>query len=192
MADLAEQAGELLLHAEVNAIAYCCTTGSLIDGVEWDQSLASRIHETTNLPVVTTAASVIAAIKALGLQSVSVATPYIDEVNEIERQYIEAHGISVTNIEGLQFTRGAELHSLDPKAARAFCLSVMDDRSDGLFISCTDYAAIDFVEDLEGEFGKPVITSNTATLWNVLRLLGDDRPINGFGKLSAGNRTNQL
>ena len=186
MADLAEQAGALLRHADVDAIAYCCTTGSLIDGVDGDRALASRIHEATGLPVTTTASAVIGAMRDLGMGRVSVATPYIDEVNEIERRFIEAHGIRVTNIEGLQFTRGGELHGLDPEAARAFCRAAADDRSDGLFISCTDFAAMDLVAGLERELGRPVITSNTATLWDVLRTLGCDAPIEGFGRLLAG------
>ena len=186
MAELAEQAGELLLHADVDIIAYCCTTGSLIDGVDWDRALAARIHEATGLPVTTTASAVIGAMRELGIERVSVATPYIDEVNEIERAFIEAHGIRVINIEGLQFTRGEELHGLEPEAARAFCRAAADDRADGLFISCTDFAAIDFVAELERDLSRPVITSNTATLWEVLRTLGHDAPIEGFGRLLAG------
>tara|TARA_B100000959_G_scaffold263394_1_gene302757 strand:- start:131 stop:856 length:726 start_codon:yes stop_codon:yes gene_type:complete len=187
MANLTEQAGELLLHADVDAIAYCCTTGSLIDGVEWDEKLAARLCKATNLPVTTTASAAIAAMQALGIQTVSVATPYIDEVNKIERAYMEARGIRVANIVGLQFTRGGELHSLDRDTAREFCRNAMDEMADGLFISCTDFAAIDFLAELEQELGKPVITSNTATLWQVLRLMNLDQAIVGFGSLLAGN-----
>ncbi len=186
MADRVEQASELLLHAGVDVIAYCCTTGSLIDGVDWDQALAERIRTATQLPVTTTASAVILAMKELKIKTISVATPYIDEVNDIERHYIESHDINVTNIAGLQFTRGEELHSLDTPAARAFCLMVADKRSDALFVSCTDFAAIDLIEDLEKELGKPVITSNTATLWQVLRILDLNRPLTGYGKLLAG------
>lgn len=185
MAELTEQAGELLRHADVDVIAYCCTTGSLIDGVDWDEDLAARLHKATNLPVTTTASAAIAAMQAVDINSVSVATPYIDEVNEAERAYIEARGIGVNNIAGLKFTRGEELHNLDQNAALEFCRSVMDKTADGLFISCTDFASIDFVGDLEREFGKPVVTSNTATLWSVLRLLDIDQAIEGFGDLLA-------
>jgi len=187
MADLAEQAGELLLHADVDVIAYCCTTGSLIDGVDWDEKLAARLGNATGLPVTTTASAAVAAMQALGIKTVSVATPYIDAVNEIERAYLEARGFRVVNIAGLQFTRGAELHSLDQDAARAFCRGTMNDAADGLFISCTDFASIDFTAELERELKRPVITSNTATLWAVLRLMNLDEPITGYGKLLAGN-----
>ena len=186
MADLTEQAGELLRHAGVDCIAYCCTTGSLIDGVDWDEELAARLGKATELPVTTTASAAIKAMRSLGLKTVSVATPYIDEVNEIERAYIEACGIRVNSITGLQFTRGEELHSLDQDAAREFCRAAMVDGADGLFISCTDFASIDFIEELERDLGKPVVTSNTATLWMVLSLVKLDQPIEGFGQLLSG------
>jgi maleate isomerase len=186
MADLTEQAGELLRHADVDCIAYCCTTGSLIDGVDWDKELAARLGKATELPVTTAASAAIKAMRSLGLKTVSVATPYIDEVNKIERAYIEACGIRVNSITGLQFTRGEELHSLDQDAAREFCRAAMVDGADGLFISCTDFASIDFIEELERDLGKPVVTSNTATLWMVLSLIKLDQPIEGFGQLLSG------
>ena len=186
MADLTEQAGELLRHADVDCIAYCCTTGSLIDGVDWDEELAARLGKATELPVTTTASAAIKAMRSLGLKTVSVATPYIDQVNDIERAYIEACGIRVNSITGLQFTRGEELHSLDQDAAREFCRAAMVDGADGLFISCTDFASIDFIEELERDLGKPVVTSNTATLWMVLSLIKLDQPIEGFGQLLSG------
>jgi len=186
MADLTEQAGELLRHADVDCIAYCCTTGSLIDGVDWDEELAARLGKATELPVTTTASAAIKAMRSLGLKTVSVATPYIDEVNKIERAYIEACGIRVNSITGLQFTHGEELHSLDQDAAREFCRAAMVDGADGLFISCTDFASIDFIEELERDLGKPVVTSNTATLWMVLSLIKLDQPIEGFGQLLSG------
>ena len=186
MSDLTEQASELLRQADVDVIAYCCTTGSLIDGIDWDEQLATRLRNAAGLPVITTASAAISALKALGIKSISVATPYIDEVNEIERTYIKARGIQVINIAGLQFTRGEELHNLDQKDAREFCRSSMDQSADGLFISCTDFASIDFAGELEQELGKPVVTSNTATLWSALRLLNHSQAIEGYGRLLTG------
>ncbi len=183
MAKEVESAGRLLRHADVDVIAYCCTSGSLIEGSDWDEALSQRIQKVTDLPVTTTATSVIRAMKKLQLKTVSVATPYIDKVNEIERQFIEAHGIHVTNIAGLNFVTGTELHELDQNQAKVFCRDTANNDSDGLFISCTDFAAINFVGSLEEELNRPVFTSNTATLWDVMRIIKSDQKINGFGRL---------
>ena len=39
------------------------------------------------------------------------------------------------------------------------------------------------IERLEAQLGKPVITSNQATVWRCLRHLGYTLPIKGYGRL---------
>ena len=43
------------------------------------------------------------------------------------------------------------------------------------------------VAELEFRTGKPVVTSNQATIWASLRALGCTAPIEGFGKLLEGS-----
>lgn len=54
---------------------------------------------------------------------------------------------------------------------------------DGFFVSCTNIRLFDAVDALEAEFGRPVISSNLALGWHLLRLAGIDDPIAGFGSL---------
>jgi maleate cis-trans isomerase len=41
-----------------------------------------------------------------------------------------------------------------------------------MLVSCTDFATLDLVPQLELELGKPVVTSNLATWWQALRTAG--------------------
>lgn len=43
------------------------------------------------------------------------------------------------------------------------------DEADALFVSCTNLATMDRITELEERHGKPVISSNSATLWRALR-----------------------
>ncbi len=52
-----------------------------------------------------------------------------------------------------------------------------------VFISCSNLRTLDIIEKLERDLGKPVITSNQASLWGMLRLIGDRRAIPGAGRL---------
>jgi maleate cis-trans isomerase len=45
------------------------------------------------------------------------------------------------------------------------------------------------IEPLECALGKPVITSNQATMWRALRALKYSDPVSGFGRLLAENPT---
>ena len=51
--------------------------------------------------------------------------------------------------------------------------------ADGLFISCTNLATMDRIAAMESHLGKPVVTSNSATLWRALRAA--DLPLGDIG-----------
>ena len=42
---------------------------------------------------------------------------------------------------------------------------------------------------LEDKIGKPVVTSHTATLWSALSQAGETKPLFGYGRLLAEQRT---
>ena len=55
--------------------------------------------------------------------------------------------------------------------------------ADAVLISCTGQKTADFITDLEGQLGKPVVTSNQATGWQALKLLGVEPKLPRRGKL---------
>ncbi|MEL7565993.1 MAG: hypothetical protein AAGU27_14045 [Dehalobacterium sp.] len=165
------------------AVAYACTSGSFIQGVEWDEEIKKKIQSITGCPAVTTSSAMLQAIKALGISKLGVVTPYIDRINVEEKKFFETNGIEVTDIKGLQITDAEILHSQTPET---FCEMIrkMDcPEINGFFISCTDVRGLEIVEQLEEELGKPVTTSSQATLWAILKMIDHHEPINGYGKL---------
>jgi len=55
--------------------------------------------------------------------------------------------------------------------------------AEAIFISCTNLRTFEVLEALEMDLGKSVISSNSATLWAVLKELGVKEPLEGLGKL---------
>jgi maleate isomerase len=45
------------------------------------------------------------------------------------------------------------------------------------------------IQALEESLKVPVVTSNTVTLWGILRLLGVTEPIGGYGRLLSDGLT---
>jgi len=72
-----------------------------------------------------------------------------------------------------------ELEGVNEELAR----EVNCPEADGIFISCTNFRALEGVEELEAELGKPVLTSNTTTMWHTLRRSGYDGPARLGGSL---------
>ena len=178
-----EEAAQLLASAGVNIIALACTTGSLIKGIGWDQEIISTIERKTSIPATTTATAVINAFRELGIGKVAVATPYNEELNQAEEEFFEAHGVKVVNMKGLGVVQAGGLRDLSPETTYKLACEVNTTDADAVFISCTGFKTITVLEELEESLHKCVFSSNTATMWDILKKLGIHGQINGLGKL---------
>jgi maleate isomerase len=174
-----------LLDANVDLVLYGCTSGSLIGGPGFDRMISSKISETIKRPAVTTATAVIEALETIGARRIVVATPYIDEVNDEERRFLESHGIRVMRIMGLGIKNNLDIGRITPEEVYRFARSLYSEGADALFISCTNLRTIEIIEPLERDLGIPVVTSNQASLWSALRRLGVRDRIQGYGRLLA-------
>ncbi|MEM3734788.1 MAG: aspartate/glutamate racemase family protein [Nitrososphaerales archaeon] len=178
-----EDAAALLATAKVNVIVYACTTGSLFKGLGWDTEIIRRIEMESGIPATTTSTAVVQAFKTLGVEKIVVATPYSDTLNIKEKEFLEAHGIRVLNIKGLGFIEGEDLHTQPPTITYNLARKVNLPNAEAVFISCTDFKSISVIAKLESELKKPVVSSNTATMWAALRKVGYKGAISGYGRL---------
>jgi maleate isomerase len=172
-----------LVDADVDIIAYGCTSGSLFRGLGHDKMLEEKIEKATGKPAVVTAGAVIAALKALRIKKVSVATPYIDEINDLEEKFLRASGFKVVDLKGLQLTDNLKIGRISSRTACQLISKLKYEEADGIFISCTNFPTINVIKKLENKIKKPVISSNTATLWAMLKKLNKSVTIKGYGKL---------
>lgn len=185
IASYIDGAARLLAAAEPDVIALGCTAGSFIKGIGYDKSIIKSIEEATNITGLTTSTAVLGALTKLRARKISIATPYIDEVNKQEKMFFEANGFNVISIEGLQLgrTSSRDMPLVEAKTMYGFVKKVYRPECDVIFISCTGLGVISIIEELENELGKPVITSNQATFWAALRIAKVWDPIKGYGKL---------
>lgn len=181
--DQLERAAELLIWTDVDLIVFACTTGSLVHGIGWDREVAARIAGASGRAATTTTTAVLGALRALGATSLAVATPYIEELNAIERQFLEESGFGVASIAGLGCATDAEIGQLEPEDAVSLVERVNSPEAEAVFISCTNFHCLPAIASLERRLGKPVVTSNLAGAWAALRQIGVDDPIPGYGEL---------
>ena len=169
------RAAEELATAEVSIVVYGCTSGSLLEGPEWEERLRREIGERAGVEAITTAQAVVEALRALGIRRVAVATPYVDEVNSREKTFLEKLGFTVVRIRGLGMVRNTDIGRQPPWVAYRLAKEVAKEVGpsvDGVFISCTNFRTIEVIELLEAELQLPVVSSNTASMWLALRSLG--------------------
>ncbi len=176
MADTTEECADRLASADVDIIAYGCTTGSLVNGLGYDEEIESRITDHTGIPAVATAAAIKRAFDELGISRLSITTPYIDDLNECEAAFLDAAGYEVIDIDGIGHTENLQIGQEHPETAYRLAKKQVTDEADGIFISCTNFRTFEIIESLEADTGKPVVTSNQATLWNIYTTLGIEPP----------------
>jgi maleate cis-trans isomerase len=184
MAKNTETAAEELATAEVDIVAYGCTSGSFMCD---RKVIVERLTELAGCPATTTSDSVIAALKTLGVKKIAMATPYVDWVNEGEVKFLNDEGFEVVAEMGLgmgetQAERRA-INKVPPQAVFRMARHVDRPDAEAIFLSCTAMPTIPVIAEIEAELGKPVVTSNQSTFWNTLRMLGLNQKVYGFGRL---------
>jgi len=116
----------------------------------------------------------------LGLKSVAIASPYPERTNRLLADYLEYVGLEVVSQKGLDVECPA---FLPPEAAYRLALEANCEAADGILISCTNFRTMEVIEKIEQDIGKPVVSSNTASLWKLLRLAGAKESVRGAGRL---------
>ena len=178
-----ENCARYLATAHVDIMAYGCTGGSFLGGHGYDQRLLQRIRETGGVPAVATSTAAVEALKMLNVKRVSVASPYIDEINEKLEVFFRDNDFEILNVAGQQLREAFDIGEQTPETIYEFSRKSFHPGANGMFLSCTDWRALETVDRLEKDLGRPVITANQATIWAAFRALHITKPIKGYGRL---------
>jgi maleate isomerase len=176
-------AAKLLSTSKPDVIAWICTAGSFMKGKGHDERLIREMEQATGLPCTTTSTAVRAAFTHLGIKRICMATPYPLNVNEIEKKFFEDNGFKVLKCDGLDLVDNYILGNISPNVLYRLAKAIDVPEADGVFISCTGLDALDIIEPLEHDLGKPVITSNQASYWYAFKMAKIGEPVQGFGRL---------
>ena len=179
--DLAQAAASILPDGSLDVICYACTSGSLVIGE--DRVFAELRKGAPNAQPTSLITGVMRALRTIGARRIAVATPYLDEINRREADYMTDAGFDIVNIQGLNLEKDSDMIRVRPDFIADFAARVDRPDADALFISCGALRSIDVLDALEQKLGKRVISSNQAMMWDVLRRAGVSDRIAGYGSL---------
>lgn len=181
MARVFPDAAALLAHAAVDAICFGCTaSGFLQPGVGADAALAREVEARTGIPTVTTSQAIVEALAVHGARRVAVASPYEPWLNERLRGYLEAAGFVVVGMAGFGTQEHARCSVAD---TLALAERVVTDDAEALVVSCSNFRTLEILDRLEASLGRPVVSSNQASMWRLLALAGIGEAVAGAGTL---------
>jgi maleate isomerase len=179
-----EKAAKEVGSVKPSVIIYACTTGSFIKGPGYDKEIGERIKKETGVPGISTTTAVIAALKAFHLKKIVLASPYNLKIGEREKMFLQETipGLKVLKEKHLGILDAQEKGNFFPQDAYRVAREIDGPESEGFFISCTNFRTIEIIEQLEADTGKPVVTSNQASMWMALKAIGVAGS-KGYGKL---------
>ena len=178
---LADCAASLLPDGSLDVVCYACTSGSLVIGEE--RVFAELNRGAPNAQATSLITGVIRALKQVGAHRIVVATPYLDEVNQREVDYLEQAGFEVLSLCGLNLEKDSDMVRVAPDYIAEFALAQDHPDADAIFISCGALRTLDVIGEIESRAGKPAICSNQAMIWDCLRLAGIEDRFAGYGRL---------
>ncbi|MFN0305274.1 MAG: hypothetical protein ACKVQU_33555 [Burkholderiales bacterium] len=184
MAEGVEDAARLVADAEPNLVLFHCTAVSTYSQ-ELEQSIKARIAKATGKPATATSEAIVTALRKLGAKRIVMLSPYNAVINAREARYFEACGFEIVDCVGLDCRDAPAMMAVTPERWRSYAIEHRNDKADAYLLSCTTVRSSEVAETLEQALGRPVVTSNTATVWHCLRMMGVDDRVNGYGRLLA-------
>lgn len=167
---------------EFDAIGYGCTSAATLIGAE---GVAAGIHAAhPGIACTNPISAAVEAFRALDTRRIAVVTPYTADVTGPIAQHFADAGLEVTAL-------GSFLEPSDLVVARISEASIAEGvrtiagraDCDAVFVSCTSLRSMAAADALEREVAMPVVSSNIALLWHLLRLAGVTDDVPGRGSL---------
>jgi len=178
---MADAASRIQPDTKPDVISYSCTSGSIVIG---EEKIKEEIKKGAPYAIpMTLVTGVVDALRELKIKNLVVGTPYLDEINTKEAEFLNNKGFSVLNIQGLNLTKGIEFGTVTPDYWIKFAEEINEESAEAIFLSCGGIRSTEVIDQIEQKTGKPVITSNQAQMWSCLRRAGVEDQISGFGKL---------
>jgi maleate cis-trans isomerase len=153
-------------------------------GYQAEQEVVAKLSQHVGLPISTGMNASVEALRHVRAKTIVIATAYMEKINQAVKRYYEDAGFGVLAIHGLEVQKPVDQVKLPDYASYKVARTLFQQNSsvDAILIQGR-WRSVACIEELEGDSGKPVVSSTAASLWWVLRSLNMKIPIPGYGQL---------
>jgi maleate isomerase len=189
MVDASERSAAEVADAGVDAIAYACLVAVMAQGEGAHVGIERRLAAAAGgeIPVVSSAGALVAALRALGAERVALIAPYMRPLTETVCGYVGGCGVEVVRSVSLEVADNRAVGRLDTGRLAEIAGEVDTSDIDALVLSaCVQMPSLAVVEAVEQQVGIPVVTAATATAFALLCALGLAPAVPRAGRLLRG------
>jgi len=161
-------------------------TSASLHADDYDDVVTKRMSAGAGVPAITSAQAVGRAVRALGARRVAIVSPYSDVVNDRAARYFKSkHGLDTIALEGFRATDSYAIGQLGPQNARDAFTRLDRPEIEAFVVPGGNFPTLPSIAAWEQEFKKPVVTTNQASVWAMLRAFDSADRLPGFGRLLA-------
>ena len=187
---LADGAEQLRSHAP-DAVMWACTSGSFVFGRDGARGQADALSDRLGCPASSTSIAFANAVRALHVRRVTIAATYPRDVVDRFVEFLAADGIEVVGSSSADIITAEEVGTLGRDRVLGLVSTLDHGAAEAVLLPDTALHSAAWLPDLESVAAKPVLTANQVTVWEGLRLAGDDRTHLGLGSLFRARPTHR-
>jgi len=180
------QAKRLNIGHKMDLICLAITSGSFIGGPGYDQQLIKMIEDATGVPATTTTTSLLVLFRDMNIKKLAMVGPYIKEVFDAEVDFFKAAGIETLTVQWLGYNKTEEFWDYRHNPYAVYKLIKEGNKAapnaDCVFVTCMWSSIMGIVDMAEQEIGKPIISSCSAVMYNILKMLKIPDPVYHYGE----------
>jgi maleate isomerase len=156
---------QLIRTTAPDTVVFGCTSAGSLEGLAHDRRIAQLIEQQTGARGITVLHAILARLGAIRPRSIAVFTPYLEDLTSSVALCIAEAGYSVAKAVGMGLRDNLDIGRVIPAEIESFVESnVAATASDCVFLSCTNWRAVEALESLRSKLGIPVVTSNQAAI----------------------------
>ena len=179
--DITEVTKDILPDQKIDCVAYGCTSGTVAAGYDVIKKKVNLAKPEAK--VTTPITSAIKALKVLGIDKISIFTPYTKTINDSVVNYFKKENIIVNSLTYFDIDSDLDIGKIDEDYLFEVLTKIDLEDSDALFVSCTALPVLSIIDKLEKKLDKTVLSSNQTLIWDTLKQINYKKKIEDFGTL---------
>ncbi len=173
----------------IAAVIWACTSGSFVFGWAGARAQAGELGRRLGVPASSTSFAFVDACRALGVTRVAIAATYPADVTEHLVAFLGDGGVEAVAVSSRGITTATEVATLGKRPVRDLVRRHDHPDAQAVLVPDTALHTARWLSGLENEVGKPVLTANQVSVWQVARLAGHPAVGRSLGRLFAAEGT---
>jgi maleate isomerase len=159
------RAAELIRTTAPDIVVFGCTSAGSLGAWSHDEGIRNMLAKVTGAKAATVLEAVFAKLRSVQPRKLAVFTPYVEDLTASVARSLGEAGFPPIKAAGMGIQANLDIGKVTPAEIVSFVSDQVNGHApDCIFLSCTNWQAIEATRPLAVKTGVPVISSNQAAI----------------------------